>query len=306
MPSPPWRAALALVSRTASNRDGSGGVQASGADREERRDDRLQPHRPRPRRGLVGAGLGADDQHLHGENIARKRRAGFRQQPLGQRGGLALAGAHLAAVGAEDFRPQPPVPRQGGDRGMAIAPQSGEEGALGIDRFMGGMMVDRGEQRAQVGAFGQDLDADRALRRGGEQIDGHAGGDAEPVEPGGGEQGGVDLAAFDLGQAGLDIAADRQRVKIGPPRQQLRRPPRRRGADPRALGQRRDAVGADQPVACVGRAPASPRSRTGRAGSSRRPSSNGPKGRCGPRRGRRRAPWSTAPCRRPRRAAGPG
>jgi hypothetical protein len=42
----------------------------------------------------------------------------------------------------------------------------------------------------------------------------------------------------------------------------VRRPARRRSSDPGALGQSGDAVGADQPVACVG-APASRRPRTG-------------------------------------------
>jgi len=159
---------------------------------------------------------------------------------------------HLAAVGAEDLGPEAAAFGERGDGGMAIAAQSGEESALGVDRLMGGTMIDRADQFAQVVSIGEDLGADCALRGRGQQIERDAGLDAEPVEPGGGEQGGVDLAARDPGEAGLDVAADRQRMKVRPPGEQLRGPPRRGGADPGALGQRGDAVGADQPVARIG------------------------------------------------------
>src|SRR5436190_2126778 len=50
---------------------GSGRRPGDRPNREQRSDDRIEPHRPGPRRGLAGAGLRAEDQNLHGWNIAR-------------------------------------------------------------------------------------------------------------------------------------------------------------------------------------------------------------------------------------------
>lgn len=157
----------------------------------------------------------------------------------------------FAAVGAEDFRAHDTVLCQRRYGGVAVPAQGREEGALAGDRVMGGPVVDRLEQRPQIGAFGQDLDPDRALRRRRQQIERHALDKAEPIEPGRRQEGRVNLAARDLGEPSLDVAPDRQGVKIGPAGEQLGRPPRRRGADPGAVGQIRDRFRADQPVARV-------------------------------------------------------
>ena len=207
---------------------------------EQGRDDRLQPQRPGPRGGLVGAGLGADDQQLHRRNIARK--AGLacaRSRWASSSGSPSPAWTSLPSL-AQDFGPERSALGEGGDGGMAIAAERGEEGALGADRLVGRPMIDRGEQVTKIAPFGQYLDADRALRRRRQQIERRAFGDAEPVQPGRGEQGRVDLAAGDLGEPGLDVAADRDRPQVRPPREQLRGPPRRGGADDRALRQRLD------------------------------------------------------------------
>ena len=59
-----------------------------------------------------------------------------------------------------------------------------------------------------------------------------------PVEPGGGEQGRVDLAGIALGEPGFDIAADRHDVEVGADAANLRGAARRAGADHRAHWQR--------------------------------------------------------------------
>ena len=308
MPPPPWRAALALVSRTASNRRRIGrrpGERRGPSNK--RRDDRLQPHRPRPRRGLVGARLGTDDQQLHGENIARKAGLACAEQPLGQLGGLALAGVDLAAVGAQDFRPaaSPPSARAATAEWQSPPRAARKARSASTASWVGRWSIAasrREDRRVRPGSRRRSRPApapaaDRAARRrrcrAGRARRRRAGwrrprrGRSWPA--GSGRCRG---SARLRGRAAAPAIARVRRGEEVPTRAPSR--------------QRLDAVGADQPVARVGALQHRGDREQCPAGSSRRPSSNGPRGRCGPRRGRRRAPWSTAPCRRPRRAADPG
>ena len=77
--------------------------------------------------------------------------------------------------------------------------------------------------------------------------------EAEPLEAGHGQNGGIDLAGLELAQPGLDIAAERHDGEIGPRAFEQSLAPQRGGADHGAVRQFTDAFGgaADEGVARV-------------------------------------------------------
>ena len=66
-------------------------------------------------------------------------------------------------------------------------------------------------------------------------------GQAQPVQPGHGQEGRNRHALLQLAQPGLHVAAELDHLQVGPPVQQLRPPAQARGADHRALRQLREA-----------------------------------------------------------------
>ena len=138
---------------------------------------------------------------------------------------------------------------------MATSAQCQSERALGLNAVEGLDMIDRTEQCRRARIVGTTLDPDRSLRRGGEHLlDRDRRPDiapTEPVEPGGGKQGRIDLTGVAFRQPRVDIAADRQHLKVGAQPKQLRGAARAAAADPRAVGQLRNRPRPDQPVANI-------------------------------------------------------
>ena len=100
----------------------------------------------------------------------------------------------------------------------------------------------RGQLGDQVGVVAAALDRERALPGGGEHLERveHLGGlvdAAEPGQPGAGEHDGVVLAARDLADAGVDVAADADDLDAEAERLELGGAARRAGADAAADGQ---------------------------------------------------------------------
>lgn len=181
-------------------------------------------------------------------------------------GGLVVGGKARAvldpqgAIGAEQRGAQHEVGpfRAGehGNRAVAGAAKAQQKRAFGADRGMGGGIVDRGEQGADVGAPGQALDTDGPLRGGGQPVFGfehmaHAG-FAKAGKACGGEQGYVGFIRLKLGQPRGDIAAKRDDRDIGPGMEHLRGAARRARPHARTLRNRGDAGRADQHVAHIG------------------------------------------------------
>ena len=177
---------------------------------------------------------------------------------LGKAGfvGEAVAAVLAIKLGAQVERAVMGEDRKRGDRRMAGAAERAGEDALGGDCGEGRQMVDGSDHPAGFLVGGAALDPDRALRRGGEKLVERVADLAmmKPVEPGGGEQGGVAFARRKLGQPCVDIAANGDDVEVGADAEQLRGAARGRCADDRALLQIGDRGGADQPVAGIGAA----------------------------------------------------
>jgi hypothetical protein len=78
-------------------------------------------------------------------------------------------------------------------------------------------------------------------------------GQSQAPQAGQSEDGGIGLAAAELGEPGLDIAAQRHDLEIGPGVQRQRGAARRRGGERAALRQLRQAggMGRDQGVARI-------------------------------------------------------
>ncbi len=148
--------------------------------------------------------------------------------------------------------------RERGDRGPARAVEHLEAGAFGGHPQRRGALVQRRQERARARVVAADLDPDRALRHGGQHLlrRQHRGGRAahfETLEPGHGQERGIDLTLGQLAQAGLDVAAQRHHLDIGPRQQHLGLAAQRGGAHDRARRQRGQAVAAvrEQGVARV-------------------------------------------------------
>jgi N6-L-threonylcarbamoyladenine synthase len=133
--------------------------------------------------------------------------------------------------------------------------ERGEEAAFEQHRRVRRGMIDRGEPRGDGIVTFAAGDADRALRRGGEQrrqIECDASVEPKPVESGGSKQRRVGLAVRNFRQPRRDITTQRHDDEIGALAEHLRRAARRRRAEPRAAGQGIETGSADQPVADVG------------------------------------------------------
>ena len=134
-------------------------------------------------------------------------------------------GEALRAVGAQDLaaQAQPVAVELGeaGDRRVAGAVEPGEEGALGGEALAGGGVVDRREQGRDALVAAALLDADRALRDGGQhlvRVDRSRGTASRPrrLQPGHREEGGGGDAVGELAQPGLDAAAERDDGDVRP------------------------------------------------------------------------------------------
>ena len=118
-----------------------------------------------------------------------------------------------------------------------------QKAALGGHRDCGRAIVERGEETADGLVPGPGFEPDGALRQRRQHLlDRHdrrrGGAEAEPVEAGHRQECGSGHALPELAQPRLDIAAEGHDFEIGPEMQRLRRPPDRRGAEPRPPGQR--------------------------------------------------------------------
>ena len=143
----------------------------------------------------------------------------------------------------------------GPDGGRAARLELGQQPALGGHPHARGQVVEGGDRGGGLLVVGPALDGERALRgrrEHGLDVEALRGAlsPADPVESGGGEHHGVELARLDEAHAGVDVAADGPQVEVGPAGEELRATPRRGGADARALGKgvERQAVPRDEHV----------------------------------------------------------
>ena len=129
------------------------------------------------------------------------------------------------------------------DGGAAVAVEPGQEGALGGGDGAGLGVFDAGEQAVQGGVGGADGDADDSLSGGGH----HGVGverqhrcvvEMEAFDTRQSQQAGRAVAAADLFDAGLDVAADEGDTQVGAGVEQLRLAAEGVGADGGAVGQR--------------------------------------------------------------------
>jgi hypothetical protein len=103
-------------------------------------------------------------------------------------------------------------------------------------------VVKRREQRPGLGIAGTALDRDRALGGGRDeawraQALADAFAQAQPLQAGGGQDDGVVIAGIELGQTGIDVAAQVAQLQVGPVRPQQGLAAQRGGADDGAVGQ---------------------------------------------------------------------
>src|SRR5687768_1942150 len=114
-------------------------------------------------------------------------------------------------------------------------------------------VVQRREQLAHSGVVIAGLHGDRALPRGGKprgRIENlvHALMDAESIEPGDGENGGVHLPVVDFAEARWHVAAEIDHLEIGSPREQQRATSQARGSDATPARKLIDRPGAERVV----------------------------------------------------------
>ncbi len=162
----------------------------------------------------------------------------------------ALGFHHAAAVGARDQRAKPEAAvddfGERGDRRAARSVETGEQRPLGGDAACARGVVDRLQEAPGRVVRGAALDADGTLAGGRQHVLGRQDfrrrvGLAEALEAGHGEQRRIDLAIGELAHPGVDVAANRRDLEVGPPVEQDRLAPKRGGPDHRALRQRGQA-----------------------------------------------------------------
>ena len=162
----------------------------------------------------------------------------------------AVRAQHAASVDAHDGGPHPQLYMlaRGGHRrvrpdgGAAAGLERLEQAALGGHRGQARPVAHRREQCRQLGLIVPALHGEGALAGGREHLvrlenlrDGV--GVADPGQAGVGQHHPVELAVAHLAQPGVGVAADRDAAQVGAEPEQLRGPPRRAGADPRAGGE---------------------------------------------------------------------
>ncbi len=187
-------------------------------------------------RGAQGLGLGARAADLAAHDLAAVHRAHQAAQPEG------VALQHRMAA----------------DGHLAAAFQARVHGALGQHPVGGVGVVQGGEQGVHPGVVGAAFDAHRALpdrRQAVGGVDGAADAlrEAEPDQAGGGEDHRVVFALVQLAQTGVDVAAQRADLQVGPAVGELALAAQAGGAHHRALRQlvQRGMAVADEGVARV-------------------------------------------------------
>ena len=192
--------------------------------------------------------------------------------------------------------------------------QDAHGGPLGRESGEGGRVMHGPHRPPHTLVIGPRLERERPLAGRGDEVQRFRRPlDAQPVQPGRGEDDGVGLAGVELAQPRVDVAAQLDHVQIGPRRRAAprgagatRSPPGRPGGAPREDRPSLQSRPQDAP-APGRRAPlpsaASPPARSPAPARPARPSPSGPRGRSRPPRGRPRSCRPSATCRR-RRAPG--
>ena len=308
MASPPWRARIGAGQQHRVERGGVGRRPGERPDDEKRRDDWLQPERAGPGGGFVRAGLRAQDQNLHRAEHRAEGRAARASSARAKAAGSRLASLDLAAVGQQDFGVEHlAVDRKRRDRRMAIAAQGGEERALGIHSFMGRRhdrwrRARRADRRAppvsrRRSRLAPGPAADRAGRRRRDRA-----GRARPLRA---RSHRTRRARSSQGASGRCPGSARPRDRAAGPAIARRGAARRcRPGRPRGKAARLSAPISRSPVSARSSIAAiDERFRTDRLDILHRMDA---RDRSVPRASAGRAPWSRAPCRPVRPAAGPG
>lgn len=163
--------------------------------------------------------------------LVQQRFGNLHTQRLGFGGRRTTFGAQQhGAIRLADQSAQPQLfafkHRVTGDRHLAATVQALVQGTLGDNPGRGRRVVQAFQQRMQFAVGGTALDTDRALTAGRQTlIDANAGADAlaeaKADQPRSSEDDGVVLASIELGQSGVDVAAQELDFQVRPARQQL-------------------------------------------------------------------------------------
>src|SRR5262249_5214031 len=135
--------------------------------------------------------------------------------------------------------------REAAERQLARPRQRARQRTLGAHRQCRVAMLERCEPRDEISAFGETLDAERALAWrwqavGGIDERGDALGESESFQPGRGDDDRIVLAVVELAQARADVAAQRFDLELRKAVAQLAFAPQARRADARAGRQCRE------------------------------------------------------------------
>ncbi len=233
--------------------------------------DNLVPERLQRPSQRLGIGKRACIDNAHGSKFCEEVRTGPRpqfrpgvgsQSPCLRRVAFAPGFVHLTSVGTQHPRCQLQLPvldaGVGGDGGVTRAVESCEHTALADDTGLGDRVIERRDQIAGAGVADTALDPDGALTGGRQHVLGfengrRASGQPQPVQSGHCQQCGRDVAAIDLGQARIDVAAKHHDFQVFPPVAKLGTSALRRRADD---GTRRQFVNAgcrraDERITCI-------------------------------------------------------
>src|SRR2546426_9340052 len=113
------------------------------------------------------------------------------------------------------------------ERGVAVAADGEEEGALGRHRRRRRTVLHRGQERARGGGIGPALEGERALPHRRQELLRRERmrrrlGDAETLEAGGREDERVNGALAPAAEPRVDVAAERRHGQVRPAREELR------------------------------------------------------------------------------------